>query len=398
MIRAWLRPAVRLALALSQRVRHGAQRLKPGARLRRVVTRASKRCRQLVRSGGFHIRRRTTKFIVRTRQIIYYRVPGERRDCPACRSRQIRPVRPLSFTSAAMVAASPFPEDARPIENLWRVGFISGCESCGLLFANPLPREEQLANVYSPEGDWGRSRQDEEEELVNTGRLERIFAPIRDQLDVLAPPAGSTVLDFGCGLGGLLDTLASMGWTTYGIDPATKVAFRRHREVVDLPSTPTFDLVVLHHVLEHVAAPHEILRSLMRATHVGGFLLVSVPNLDGLPEHGDLQYCLRSKTHVMAYSSACLEQLFAAAGFDLVSVESRSVSPRGRQMVALGRRRDHAPVSVGVGRPLTRALVALERHEARTGEVPDGVLPVRFQAAELNLARERRGPSLPSLG
>ena len=55
------------------------------------------------------------------------------------------------------------------------------------------------------------------------------------RLDVLAPPPGSTVLDFGCGRGEVLDGLAGAGWTTYGVDPATKVAFRRHREVVDIP-------------------------------------------------------------------------------------------------------------------------------------------------------------------
>jgi len=58
----------------------------------------------------------------------------------------------------------------------------------------------------------GRSRQDDEEELVNPGRLERMFAPVRGRLDVLAPAIGSAVLDFGCGLGGLLDTLAGAGW------------------------------------------------------------------------------------------------------------------------------------------------------------------------------------------
>ena len=72
---------------------------------------------------------------------------------------------------------------------------------------------------------------------MSPARLARLFALLRGQLDVLAPPFGSTVLDFGCGLGELLDGLAGAGWTTYGMDPATKVAFRRHGEVVDIPDT-----------------------------------------------------------------------------------------------------------------------------------------------------------------
>ena len=86
-------------------------------------------------------------------QPLYYRVPGERRDCPACGSRRIRHVRPLAYSQL--------------IDHRWRVGFISGCAACGLLFANPFPTDEHLADVYSPEGDWGRSRQQDEKSLFS---------------------------------------------------------------------------------------------------------------------------------------------------------------------------------------------------------------------------------------
>jgi 2-polyprenyl-3-methyl-5-hydroxy-6-metoxy-1,4-benzoquinol methylase len=388
MIRRWLRPVVRLLLGTAQLLRHLLQRLKPGGRLRRVVTRAWKRVRESGRDAGAKARRRMSHAIVHARQLAYYRVPSERRDCPACRSGRIHHVRPLSFTSSAMAACSPSPGQPGPNEFLWRFGFVSGCEACGLLFANPLPSEVHLADIYSPEGDWGRTRQDDEEESVTVGRLERMCAPIRGRFDVLAPAAGSAVLDFGCGLGGLLDTLAGAGWMTYGVDPATKVAFRRHREVVDIPDTPTFDLVVLHHVLEHVTAPLAILRSLARATRQGGYAVISVPNLDGLPEHGDLHYCLRSQTHVLAYSSECLACLLATAGFELVSVEAHAVSPSGRQMVVIGERVGREPAG-GPANPLEAGLAALARHGARYGGGPSGVLPVRIQAAALNLERGR---------
>ncbi len=388
MMRRWLRPIVRLLFAAAQLLRHLLQRIKPGGRLRRFVTRAWKRVRELGRHASARVRRRASYAVVRARQFAYYRAPGERRDCPACGSGRIRHVRPLSFTSAAMADCSPLPGQSSSIDHLWRVGFMSGCEACGLLFANPLPSDVHLADVYSPEGDWGRSRQDDEEELVTPGRLERMFAPVRGRFDVLAPAAGSAVLDFGCGLGGLLDTLAGAGWMTYEVDPATKVAFRRHREVVDMPDTPTFDLVVLHHVLEHVAAPLAILRSLARATRQGGYAVISVPNLDGLPEHGDLQYCLRSKTHVLAYSSECLAYLLAAAGFELVSAEAHTVSPSGRQMVVIGERVGREPAG-GPAKPLEAGLAALARHGARYGGSPSGALPVRIQAAVLNLKRGR---------
>ena len=387
MIRSWLRRAVRWVLAGYRRARHARQRLKLGARLRRSGLRLARsasnqaaKLRRVVhrrwvweRKTGRLVRRRTLHAVVWVRQCLYYRAPGERRDCPACGSRRIRHVRPLAYSP--------------PIKYLWRAGFISGCEACGLLFANPFPTDEHLADVYSAEGDWGRSRQQDEKKPASPARLARLFAPLRGRLDVLAPPPGSTVLDFGCGRGEVLDGLAGAGWTTYGVDPATKVAFRRHREVVDIPDTPTFHLVVLRQVLEHVAAPLAILRALARATHPGGFVVISVPNLDGMHEHGDRAYCLRSETHVMAYSSTCLEYLLNAAGFDLTLVEELDSS---RKMAVIGQRADSAPTH-GPAAPFAAALTALARYDARQGSGPTGGLPVRLQAAMLNWSRSLRG-------
>ena len=333
--------------------------------------------------------------VVLVRQLIYYRVPGERHDCPGCGSRRIRHVRPLAYS--------------RKTHPRRCVGFISGCAGCGLLFANPFPTDAHLATVYSPEGGWGhRYRQQGEAKSVRTplkkakpvraDGLAPMFAPLRTHLDVFAPAPGSTVLDFGCGRGGVLDVLAEAGWTTYGLEPATKVAFRRHREVVDIPDTPTFHLVVLRQVLEHVAAPLAILRSLAGATHPGGFVVISVPNLDRLHEHGDREYCLSSKTHVLAYSSTCLEYLLNTAGFALVSVEASAKTgskPRARKMMVIGQRVDPTPTHRPAA-PLAAARTALARHDARQGRGSPRGLPVRVQAAAWNWRRCREGRRPPA--
>ncbi len=302
------------------------------------------------------------------------RGPGGGRTCRGWGGRARRHREPLSYT--------------RPIVYMWRVGFVTGCRTCGLIFANPLPSDAHLAEVYSPEGDWGRSRQDDEEKQVSPARLARVLEPIAQELPVLQPPAGASVLDFGCGLGGLLDTLAACGWVTYGIDPATKVAFRRHREVIELPTTPTFDLAVLHHVLEHVKDPLVILRGLAAAVRPGGFVFISVPNLDGVAEHGEMEYCLRSKTHVMAYSARCLAWLLATAGFELVSAQAVVVgSARGRQMAVIGRR-VAGPVRPPDA-PLDGAIAALARYRAGTPAFKPG-WPMRLRAASFNASRERQ--------
>jgi SAM-dependent methyltransferase len=150
------------------------------------------------------------------------------------------------------------------------------------------------------------------------------------------------------------------------------VAFQRHREITSVPDTPQFDLVMLHHVLEHVTEPLAILKQLGRATRPGGFLMISVPNFEGAHEHGDLDYCLRSKTHVLAFTQPCLEWLTAASGFRIVA---GSIGSGGRHRIVLARR-DVGVLPVPI-EPLTEGRTALARYYAR------------FPNAR---ARPRRGP------
>lgn len=274
-----------------------------------------------------------------------------------------------------------------PLEGRSRgYGFASGCERCGVVFANPLPSSDQVAAVYSPGGEWGRHRQEEQEKQVSRGRIERLFEPVADTLNVLNPPPDSTVLDFGCGLGGMLDGLAALGWHTYGIEPAVKVAFGRHRELVEIPSTGNFDLAVLHHLLEHVTDPLTILRQIAGAVREGGILLISVPNLDEVVVHGEMKYCIRAGVHVMAYTGTCLRWLAAEAGFEVVSDRSGLDQERQRHRIILARRRASPIAKPPV--PLDAARRALARY-ARAHEKRSALhsLPVRTQAALRDLQR-----------
>jgi SAM-dependent methyltransferase len=370
------RPAARALFAGMKAARHAWLRLKLARRVSTLLRRGAGTVNRRLGSLAVRARRRSEAMSLAARQLAFYRVPGERYSCPACGSPEVEHLEPLSFS--------------RPIASGWRVGFISGCGRCGLLFANPLPDSAHLDEVYSPEGDWGRSRQDEQEEQVTARRLERLFAPIVTEFNVLQPPPGARVLDFGCGLGGMLDGLKELGWRTYGIDPATRVAFQRHHQLKQIPAEATFDLTILHHVLEHLTEPLAILRQLAAATRIGGYLMISVPDLADAYDHGDLQYCLRSKTHVMAYTTACLEWLCNTAGFRVVS-SVRTLGGKSRQRVVLARRESGRwPLPVA---PLRNARAALDRYYAR---FPDRraaypTAPIRTRAALVNLRRRRQG-------
>jgi SAM-dependent methyltransferase len=300
--------------------------------------------------------------------LLAYRVPGERAACPACGSASLRLIEPLA--------------SARP---QWRYGFVAGCRQCGLVFANPLPEDADLDAVYSPDGEWGRHRQEEYEKRVSSRRLADLFKPVAHALDVLKPTPGAVVLDFGCGLGGMLDAFAAAGWTTFGIDPATKVAFARHQELAAIPATAMCDVAILHQVLEHVTAPAVILRGMAGAVREGGHLLIGVPNLEAVDRHGEMKYCIRSSVHVLAYTTDCLAWLLADAGFRLVSSVDAPGGPRRRIVLA---RRDRNPAPKP-REPLEAALAAFARYrrQQRSPVRWTRLFPVRMQAAYADLER-----------
>jgi SAM-dependent methyltransferase len=332
--------------------------------------------REIVRARllGPPLARRAFKSVTRTARVIrhlaHFRVPGELRRCPVCDAPEPRPLLPI------------------PLEGRGRsFGFASACDRCGVLFANPFPSADEVAAAYSPEVVWGRHRQEEQEKQVSRLRLERLFEPVAGQLDVTDPPAGVTVLDFGCGLGGMLDGLAALGWTTYGIEPAMKAAFDRHRELPEIPVSAAFDLAILHNVLEHVTDPLAILHRMAGAVREGGFLLISVPNLDQVAVHGEMKYCIRAGVHVLAYSRLCLNWLTADAGFEIVADRSE-VSSRQRHTIVIAQRRA-SPVPKP-GQPVAGARRALASYaDARDQRSVMHLLPVRVQAALLDLRRTR---------
>lgn len=290
---------------------------------------------------------------------LIYRVAGECECCPACASRRLHELDVLLVR---------FPHRRQ-------TGFVSGCNDCGLVFSNPLPSPEELKHFYSPAGEWRPSRTAGTRDSTNAADAarsrswSRAFEPIRNELRVTAPPPGARVLDFGCGMGKLLDALQVCGWETWGIEPALNDAFRRHRRLDAVPDAPTFDLIVANHVLEHVTDPLWLLRQFARACHQGGYLFIGVPRFDTLPIHRDYKYVINGRAHVMAFTWPCLQGLLARAGWAAVTPPPDRVAKGGGrttcsrlQVIA---RRVETPPTLPPS-PLEAARTAMRRYHVQT--------------------------------
>jgi SAM-dependent methyltransferase len=218
--------------------------------------------------------------------------------------------------------------DARRVEcfKQWRLpgkqARTYGCLDCGLLFVHPQPSQDLLDEYYAPGGGWQESRTEKSSSSPQTrtkGAAPALFAALDDYLAVSVPPAGSSVFDFGCGPGTWLNSFQDRGWDTWGLEPSSGDAFVRHRRLETIPSEPRFDLVLAYHVLEHLPRPLDTMRELAACLRPDGHFFVSVPRIDTLGIHQQVDYCLHPRHHIVGFTEACLRGLLARAGFNVVA-------------------------------------------------------------------------------
>jgi len=180
---------------------------------------------------------------------------------------------------------------------------------------------------------WGRTVEEETEKRRHA-YYQTYIAPF------LPGEPDAAILDIGCGTGGILVWLKSLGYTNVeGIDAsvqAVRVARERgldcvrHADAFDflLRKEKSYDVIIMWSVLEHFY-PWEALALLFliqRALKTGGRLIMAVPNvLSPFPAgaFGD-------PTHLSFFAPCSIRSFLTAADFQVVSIKGyapRATSP-----------------------------------------------------------------------
>ena len=175
---------------------------------------------------------------------------------------------------------------------------------------------------------------------------------MRPDLDVVAGlvPAGSRVLDLGCGEGELLSHLFESGCTGTGVeieDEAVVRAIRRGVPVIELDvdtelsefADDAYDVVVLSRTLQALRRPADVLGEIRR---IGRRCVVSVPNFGlwkhraslavrgRMPVSRELPYPWFETPNIHLSTLPDLEELFAARD---LTVETRVLlDEQGRRL------------------------------------------------------------------
>ena len=136
------------------------------------------------------------------------------------------------------------------------------------------------------------------------------------------------ILDVGTGNGTLLTRLKKIGYTNLvGIDPfinydldygSIKI-FKRDL----MQENNTYDLIMMHHSLEHMTYPNEVLRKAHSLLSPGGRLLVRIPIMGnyGWQTYGTEWSQLDAPRHILIPSEKGMHQLAVNAGFTVVKFE-----------------------------------------------------------------------------
>ena len=266
------------------------------------------------------------------------------RPCPACGSRTA-------------------PEECELAELMFGLGetfeYLT-CADCGTLFIREVP--DDLAAYYStkyysfdvdPEVALGRPgvrqlvRLLGRSTLFGSGRVSRAArtVPVRqlrtlvtllESVRLAGLPAGpeTRVLDVGSGAGALVFALGLAGMRQVtGVDPFNEadrtlstggVVLRR--TVEEVPGT--FDLVMLHHSLEHVPDPRATLEAVAHRLSPAGRVLVRMPTVSSAAyeRYGHDWIQLDPPRHLTLFSREGMETLARSTGFAVEAVVDDSSS------------------------------------------------------------------------
>lgn len=239
--------------------------------------------------------------------------------CPACSSAAAHPLERVALIDQHLAYMHGDPAAAGRLHKLFghRLGAYSvqRCGGCGLEFAQP---------PLAPGGGWY-------DELY--ARL-ALYPSERWEYGVVraALKAGQTVVDYGCGSGGFLQTLQGRGLNAWGVDfsaGAVAAAVRRGLEarLIDpggslggAPAAGRADHVVAFHVLEHLERPAALFEFARAVGAPGACLWIAVPSDRRASRvHRELDVLDAPPHHLTRWTEAAWRALGARHGWALKS-------------------------------------------------------------------------------
>ncbi len=155
------------------------------------------------------------------------------------------------------------------------------------------------------------------------------YAPLR------FPVRYAKILDVGCGVGTQLLSLQKRGWNTYGLEPSKTAAeycrklglnVQQGFSVNEHWSEPTFDVIMLNQVFEHINDPNQTLMEIYNALKPGGVLMMNMPNFHSVAAYLFKSYWfnLDAPRHNFLFTAKTLHPILHHHKFEILSMYTAS--------------------------------------------------------------------------
>lgn len=180
--------------------------------------------------------------------------------------------------------------------------------------------EAYWGTVVDPDGNV-RNRIEEEEKFL---------ANVKKEVNFINSLPPSKVLDVGCGLGFLLGAVddkhqkTGLEVSSFAADYAKKYSTIYNCKLEDADfEANSFDVVIAHHVIEHVDCPEEFVKKIKDILTPNGILILATPDFDSVCAglFKENYRMLHDKTHVSLFSFKSLKAMLVDLGFEIIDVD-----------------------------------------------------------------------------
>ncbi len=219
------------------------------------------------------------------------------------------------------------------------------CKNCSIIYIDSRPAKEEYDKFHEAEFL-------SEKSVTNIGEVklklkESDLAIKKSTISFLEEylKKESNVLDIGCGFGTFLDIIKKKtGANVFGIelgnlDVAAAKEFYGlgvfHGSLEEFAKNSEnwnkFDVIVMHHVLEHLPEPANSLEQIKKLLRPDGILYIGVPNVMNIKKRPEIFF---QRAHPFSYSPYSLKLILEKVGFGTVKFNRNAGYPGGMEVVA----------------------------------------------------------------
>lgn len=202
------------------------------------------------------------------------------------------------------------------------------CDDCSHVFYDKVPNERSLSVFYKK--NWDNEHKSNSNAL-NSKQMSKLTAGQLQRFDNLGLLKDAKILDFGCGVGTMLNGLKELGFTNlFGIEPSqhryeaaknllgSNIYLGNEDTAVDLAkSMGGFDFIFSNHVFEHIKDPVLVSKKLYESTNHRGKIMITVPEV--MCESPIMVSIFLP--HLHSFNACSLERMVCNAGFSAKKTE-----------------------------------------------------------------------------